>query len=138
MTLLRVRRWWLSFTSFINERSDQLVKKGKLTPKFNRMLEVLERVGVVAYRLELPQKSFYSFSVFFASKILIWFFSHFSSSWKCKFRWVIILYWASSTHGWYKVKCLDTCSVKVLSQETTWRSEITIREKYLSLLETQG
>ena len=34
--------------------SDQFGKRGKLSPRFIRPFEILERIGTVAYRLALP------------------------------------------------------------------------------------
>ena len=34
--------------------SDQFGKRGKLSPRFIRSFEILERIGTVAYRLALP------------------------------------------------------------------------------------
>ena len=34
--------------------SDQFSKRGKLTPRFIGPFEIVERIGIVAYRLALP------------------------------------------------------------------------------------
>ncbi|XP_076924446.1 uncharacterized protein LOC143586879 [Bidens hawaiensis] len=43
--------------------------KGKLAPRFVRLLKILERIGDVAYRLELPQKLQGVHPVFYVSNL---------------------------------------------------------------------
>ncbi|XP_024023983.1 uncharacterized protein LOC112092309 [Morus notabilis] len=114
--------------------------KGKLTPRYVGQFSIVQRVGVVAYRLTLPPELSHMHDVFHVSMLL-----------KCQpepeavVQWYDILLQYDATYEEAPVQILDQkmkslCHpdiplVKVLWQyhgvkEATWELETTLQEQY--------
>ncbi|XP_021764846.1 uncharacterized protein LOC110729415 [Chenopodium quinoa] len=120
-------------------------KKGKLSPKYIRPYEILQRIGKVAYRLALPMDLSKVHDVFHVSQL-----RRYIPDKSHVLQPETVELDQSLTYEERPVKILDTkvCStrkkdvkiVKVLwsnqeTEEATWEAEDEMRKKYLELFE---
>ena len=120
-------------------------KKGKLSPRFIGPYEVIEKVGLVAYRLALPPELEKIHSVFHVSVLRRYrsYPSHVVSTETIELRSDLTYEEEPVGILAHKVKELRNKKiplVKVLwrnhmTEEATWKSEKTIRQQYLQLFD---